>query len=45
MVERAVAQKQAALANLDAAIGLFDTKGDPTLICAISPRRRVAGDV
>jgi hypothetical protein len=40
MVERAVAKKRAALANLDAAIKLFDTKGDPTLIRAISPRRR-----
>jgi hypothetical protein len=38
--ERALARQRAALANLDAALLLFDTERDPTLIGAVRPTKR-----
>ena len=38
--ERALARQRASLANLDAALLLFDTERDPTLIGAIKPTKR-----
>jgi hypothetical protein len=38
--ERAIARQRALLANLDAALMLFDTTGDPSLIPAVRPVRR-----
>ena len=39
-VDRAQTQRRASLANLDAALLLFDSSGDPTLIRAIRPVER-----
>ena len=38
--EQHVARRRASLANLDAALLLFDTKRDPTLISAVRPKLR-----